>query len=98
MIKAQPELVEKFAIGLAASAQAVRQNRDEAIEIFAKVVPGVEDVAIAKKAVKHINYDPRISKASMQAFDAAQNELIKLGVGLGRQETRALIRSCSPIT
>ena len=67
VIKAQPDLVEKFAIGLAASAQAVRQNRDEAIEIFAKVVPGV-DVAIAKKAVKHINYDPRISKASMQAF------------------------------
>jgi ABC-type nitrate/sulfonate/bicarbonate transport system substrate-binding protein len=80
VIKAQPELVEKFAIGLAASAQAVRQNRDEAIEIFAKVVPGV-DVAIAKKAIQHINYDPRISKASMQAFDAAQNELIKLGSG-----------------
>jgi sulfonate transport system substrate-binding protein len=80
VIKSQPELVEKFAIGLAASAQAVRQNRDEAVEIFAKVVPGV-DVAIAKKAVKHINYDPRISKASMQAFDAAQNELIKLGAG-----------------
>ncbi len=80
VIKVQPELVEKFAIGLAAAAQAVRQNRDEAIEIFARVVPGV-DVAIAKKAVKHVNYDPRISKASMQAFDAAQNELIKLGSG-----------------
>ena len=80
LLKAQPELVEKFALGLAASAYAVRQNRDEAIEIFAKVVPGV-DVAIAKKAVKHINYDPRISKASMTAFDSAQNELIKLGSG-----------------
>jgi ABC-type nitrate/sulfonate/bicarbonate transport system substrate-binding protein len=78
VIRSRPDLVEKFAIGLAASAQAVRKNRDEAIEIFARVVPGV-DVAIAKKAVKHINYDPRISKASMQAFDAAQNELIKLG-------------------
>lgn len=80
VIKAQPDLVEKFAVGLAAAAQSVRQNRDEAIEIFAKVVPGV-DVAIAKKAVRHINYDPRISKASMQAFDAAQNELIKVGSG-----------------
>ena len=80
VIKSQPDLVEKFAVGLAASAQAVRQNRDEAIELFARVVPGV-DVAIAKKAVRHINYDPRISKASMDAFEAAQNELIRLGSG-----------------
>lgn len=80
VIKGQPDLVEKFAVGLAAAAQAVRQNPDEAIEIFARVVPGV-DVAIAKKAVRHINYDPRISKASMEAFDAAQNELIRLGSG-----------------
>jgi hypothetical protein len=39
------------------------------------------DVATAKKAVRHISYDPRISAASMRAFDAAQDALIRLGSG-----------------
>jgi hypothetical protein len=29
--------------------------------------------------VRHISYDPRISKTSMAAFNAAQDELIRLG-------------------
>ena len=78
LLKSNPDLARKFAIGLAAASHAVRQNRDEAIEIFAKVVPGV-DVAIAKKAVRHISYDPRISKESMAAFNAAQDALIRTG-------------------
>jgi ABC-type nitrate/sulfonate/bicarbonate transport system substrate-binding protein len=80
LLKSNPDLARKFAEGLAAASYATRQNRDEAIEIFAKVVPGV-DVATAKKAVRHISYDPRISAASMSAFDAAQNALIRLGSG-----------------
>jgi ABC-type nitrate/sulfonate/bicarbonate transport system substrate-binding protein len=80
LLKSNPDLARKFAEGLAAAAYATRQNRDAAIEIFAKVVPGV-DVAIAKKAVRHISYDPRISSASMSAFNAAQDALIRLGSG-----------------
>jgi ABC-type nitrate/sulfonate/bicarbonate transport system substrate-binding protein len=78
VIESNPTLVRNFAAGLAAASHFVRTNPDESIEIFARVVPGV-DVATAKKAVRHINYDPRISAESMKAFDEAQETMIKLG-------------------
>lgn len=77
-IKSKPDLVEKFALGLAASAHYTRTHRAEAIDLFAKAVPGV-DVEITKKAIQHLSYDPRISKINMAAFNAAQESLIQLG-------------------
>ncbi len=74
----EPDLVEKFALGLAASAHYTRTHRAEAIDLFAKAVPGV-DVEITKKAIQHLSYDPRISKINMAAFNAAQESLIQLG-------------------
>ena len=77
-IKSKPDLVEKFALGLAASAHYTRTHRAEAIDLFAKAVPGV-DVEITKKAIQHLSYDPCISKINMAAFNAAQESLIQLG-------------------
>ena len=77
-IKSKPDLVEKFALGLAASAHYTRTHRAEAIDLFAKTVPGI-DVEITKKAIQHLSYDPRISKINMAAFNAAQESLIQLG-------------------
>ena len=35
------------------------------------------DVAVGKKAVKFISYDPRLSPAVMKAFNAAEDDVLK---------------------
>ena len=75
-IKTDADTVRKFVAGLAAAAQYTRQHRDEAVDIFAKWVPGL-DAAVGRKAIQHISYDPRISAPVMQAFDAAEDDVLK---------------------
>ena len=53
-----------------------RQHRDEAVEIFAKWVPGL-DPAVGKKAIQHISYDPRVSGPVMRAFETAEDDVLK---------------------
>jgi hypothetical protein len=36
------------------------------------------DLAVAKKAVQHISYDPRVSRNVIQAFEAAEDDILKL--------------------
>ncbi len=80
-IASSPEVIRNFVAGLAASSQYTRKNRDEAVEIFAKFVPNT-NVAVGKKAVQHISYDPRLSSAVTQAFAAAQDDVLKNTVQL----------------
>lgn len=75
-IKTDPDTVRKFVAGLAAASQYTRLHRDEAVDIFAKWVPGL-DSAVGRKAIQHISYDPRISSPVMQAFDAAEDDVLK---------------------
>ena len=75
-IQSDPKVLRAFVAGLAQASQYTRRNRDEAVEIFAKWVPGI-DVAVGKKAVRHISYDPRVSGAVMQAFEAAEDDVLK---------------------
>src|SRR4029453_7005665 len=75
-IASDPEAVRNFVAGLAAASQYTRKNRDEAVEIFAKWVPNT-DVPVAKKAVRHISYDPRLSPAVLKAFDSAEDDILK---------------------
>src|SRR5471032_473189 len=75
-LKASPEVVRNFVAGLAEASQYTRQHRDEAVEIFAKWVPGL-DPAVGKKAIQHISYDPRVSAPVMQAFEAAEDDVLK---------------------
>ena len=74
-VESKPSVVKCIAAGLAASSHFTRNNRDEAVEIFAKWVPGT-DVAIGKKGVKHISFDPRLSPAVMRAFNNAEDEVL----------------------
>jgi ABC-type nitrate/sulfonate/bicarbonate transport system substrate-binding protein len=74
-VESKPEVVKSIAAGLAASSHYTRNHRDEAVEIFAKWVPGT-DIAIGKKGVKHISYDPRLSSAVMRAFNNAEDEVL----------------------
>jgi hypothetical protein len=39
-------------------------------------VPGL-DVAVGKKAIRHISYDPRVSHPVMRAFEAAEDDVLK---------------------
>ena len=79
MVKDNPKLIQAFVNGLAAASHYTRQNRAEAVEIFAKWVPNV-NLDVARKAIQHINYDPRISGESLRAFENAQNDLLKLTI------------------
>ena len=75
-IKDNPRVIRYVVAGLAAASQYTRQNRNEAVEIFSKFVPNT-DLAVAKKAVQHISYDPRLSPAVMKAFEAAEDDILK---------------------
>jgi len=76
MVKENPRMIQAFVNGLAAASHYTRQNRGEAVAIFAKWVPNV-NLDVARKAIQHISYDPRISRQSLQAFENAQNELLQ---------------------
>jgi ABC-type nitrate/sulfonate/bicarbonate transport system substrate-binding protein len=75
-IQNSPQVIRNFVAGLAGASQYTRKNREEAVEIFAKMVPNT-DVAVGKKAVKFISYDPRLSPAVMKAFNAAEDDVLK---------------------
>jgi len=75
-VQSNPQVIRAFLTGLAAASQYTRKNRGEAVEIFAKMVPNT-DIAVGKKAVQHISYDPRLSAAVMKAFEAAEDDVIK---------------------
>ena len=79
LMRQSPQVVQNFVTGLVAASHATRQNRAEAVEIFSKWVPNV-DLAVARKAIQHIRYDPRISKASLRAFENAQDDILKLTI------------------
>jgi NitT/TauT family transport system substrate-binding protein/sulfonate transport system substrate-binding protein len=74
-VESKPSVVKSIAAGLAASSHFTRNNREEAVEIFAKWVPGT-DVAIGKKAIKHISFDPRLSPNVLRAFENAEDEVL----------------------
>ena len=74
-VESKPKLVKAIAAGLAQSSHFTRNNRDEAVEIFARAVPKT-DVAIGKKAVKHISFDPRLSPNVLRAFENAEDEVL----------------------
>jgi len=71
----RPGVVRNFAAGLAGASHYTRNHRDEAVEIFARWVANT-DVAVGKKAIRHISYDPRLSSAVMRAFEAAEDEVL----------------------
>ena len=74
-VESKPQLVQAIAAGLAQSSHFTRNNPDEAVEIFAKWVPGT-DVAIGKKAIRNIKYDPRLSPNVLRAFENAEDEVL----------------------
>ena len=74
-VQGQPDLMERFSAGLAAATQYTRQNRAEAVQIFAAKIPG-QNVEALTNGIRHISYDPRMSSATDKAFEAAQTDVL----------------------
>jgi ABC-type nitrate/sulfonate/bicarbonate transport system substrate-binding protein len=91
-VASKPAVIKSIAAGLAQSSHFTRQNPDEAVEIFAKWVPGT-DVVIGKKSIKHIHFDPRMSPNVLRAFENAEDEVLMNTLkGAARLDVPSLFR------
>jgi NitT/TauT family transport system substrate-binding protein len=91
-LESKPSVVKSIAAGLAQASHFTRNNRDEAVEIFAKWVPAT-DVAIGKIGVKHISFDPRLSPNVLRAFENAEDEVLMNTLkGAARLDVPSLFR------
>ena len=77
-VKSKADVIERFTAGLAAATQYTRQNRAEAVQIFAKAVPN-QNIKALTDGIRHVSYDPRMSAATDKAFDAAQKDVLSQG-------------------
>ncbi len=68
VIRTRPDLVERFVAAMAGAAQYARQHPDEAAEITTRWIPGL-DLDIARQAMRHMAYDPRITRRSIEAWE-----------------------------
>jgi ABC-type nitrate/sulfonate/bicarbonate transport system substrate-binding protein len=68
LIDKSPEVIERYVIGLAEASQYTRKNQDEAAEIATRWVPGL-DGAVARQALKHMVFDPRITSHTIAAWE-----------------------------
>lgn len=68
LIEKSPDLVTRYVLGMAEADQYTRQHPDEAAEIATRWIPGL-DVAVAKEAIRHMSFDPRIPPSAIAAWD-----------------------------
>jgi ABC-type nitrate/sulfonate/bicarbonate transport system substrate-binding protein len=68
IIEKQPDLVEKYVIGMAEATWHTRKYPDEAAEISTRWIPGL-DLAVAKKALAQMVFDARITPNTVAAWD-----------------------------
>ena len=68
VIEKQPDLVEKYVIGMAEATWHTRKNAGEAAEISTRWIPGL-DVAVARKALANMAFDARITPPTVAAWD-----------------------------
>jgi ABC-type nitrate/sulfonate/bicarbonate transport system substrate-binding protein len=76
VIEKSPDLVERYVIGMAEATQYTRQHPDEAAEIATRWIPGL-DIAVAKVAIRHMTFDPRITPHTIAAWDENVKILIE---------------------
>lgn len=76
VIQGDPETVQRFVDGFAEATAWTRQNSDGAAEIAARWMSGL-DPGVAKRAVKFMFYDPRISQLSMDGLEADMKALVE---------------------
>ncbi len=75
VLKNKREIARRFVLGTAEAAQYARQHLDEAAEIATRWIPGL-DGDVARKGIKFMPYDPRITKYALQAYDESVKVLV----------------------
>jgi sulfonate transport system substrate-binding protein len=68
IMEKQPEMVYRYVLGVVESSQYTRQHLDEAAEIATRWIPGLE-AGTARKAIRYMSYDPRITKYTIESWD-----------------------------
>jgi ABC-type nitrate/sulfonate/bicarbonate transport system substrate-binding protein len=68
LIDKSPDVVERYVIGVAEATQYTRKNLDEAAEIATRWAPGLE-AAVARKALRHMTFDSRITPHTVAAWE-----------------------------
>jgi ABC-type nitrate/sulfonate/bicarbonate transport system substrate-binding protein len=86
-IRTHPHVVERFVAAMAGAAGFARQDRDEAAEVTARWIQGL-DPEVAKQARRHMAFDPRSGKKTLEARD------INVRVLMEQQKLRAPISAC----
>ena len=61
---------------MAEASQYTRQHLDEAAEISTRWVPGL-DLAVSKKSIRHMTFDPRITSLTIQAYEENARILVE---------------------
>ena len=84
VIDKSPELVERYVVALAEAAQYTRQHLDDAAEIATRWVTGL-DGAVAKQAIRHMTFDPRITQHTVAAWEE------NVGILLEQKKLRAAL-------
>jgi ABC-type nitrate/sulfonate/bicarbonate transport system substrate-binding protein len=67
VLEKQPELVERYVIGVAEATWYTRQNPDQAAEISTRWIPGL-DVPVARRALANMVFDARITQHTVAAW------------------------------
>jgi ABC-type nitrate/sulfonate/bicarbonate transport system substrate-binding protein len=76
LIEKTPDVVERYVIGVAEAAQYTRQHPDEGAEIATRWVPGLDE-GVAKEAIRHMTFDPRITRHTIIAWEENVRTLLE---------------------
>jgi ABC-type nitrate/sulfonate/bicarbonate transport system substrate-binding protein len=76
LIEKTPDVVERYVIGVAEAAQYTRQHPDEGAEIATRWVPGLDE-GVAKEAIRHMTFDPRITRHTITAWEENVRTLLE---------------------
>ena len=76
VVEKQPDMVYRYVVALAEASQYTRQHPDEAAEIATRWIPGLE-AGVARKAIRNMRYDPRITKYTLESWDENVRVLVE---------------------
>jgi ABC-type nitrate/sulfonate/bicarbonate transport system substrate-binding protein len=68
LIDQKPELIERYVVAMVEATQYTRQRLDEAADIATRWVAGL-DPGVAKLAIRHMTFDPRITQHTVAAWE-----------------------------
>jgi sulfonate transport system substrate-binding protein len=74
-LKAHPKTVQDMADAMAETEAWIRANPDQAAVVDTHFIPGL-DVATAQRAIKNLDFDPRVDGCTYQAFDDSTRLLV----------------------